>query len=145
MKRQVICYLLIFLFTKCNTTTRQDIPIQVNLKDTIESVSEFESIVSNEIVRLRVTDSLTIKDAIGLVKIYNSITSYQLTENKTFKMFYSNFNNSYMAKVVKVIQFEPSIGMGLYSKKYDLLLGSLRFPSNSYIFISEIRVQPPRS
>lgn len=71
-----------------------------------------------------------------MMKLFNSIRFYGISDNVICQSY-----NKHMYDLIqndstfKAFDFLPSIGMSLYSKKYDVFIGGIRFHANSIIFL----------
>lgn len=108
------------------------------IRDRTCSFSEFETLVSKTTDICRDTSrKLGELDIIDIVKIDNTISSYRLDTNvlcKTFNNVMDSFNIR-KKLILDTADWQLSVGMGLYNKKFDLYWGGLRFPKNSYYWI----------
>jgi len=109
--------------------------------DTVADKADFNIVLSRALKNAKNSDTLSTNDAIVLVRVYNSIQSYNLDNNKLYKSFVDTFNTAYLSDIIKKFNCEVSVGLGFYCEKYQLMIGGLQFPRNSYIVIKDVDKQ----
>lgn len=103
--------------------------------DTLNSVNDFKFLVNIALKKGLEVDN---KSIILNTKIYNTIYSYNLSNDGDFKLFNTEFENEYLIKNIKLLDCKPSLGMGLYSKKFKLYIGGAKFIKNNYFVIKAL-------
>lgn len=139
MKFLSYCIVLLILFQKCEVKNSNDTMSGLKI-DTLIYTAEFKLLVDNTLEKVYDTNQITkVEDAILLVKIYNSIVSYDLLSQESYSFFYKKFNEVYLEKISYVLNCNLSIGMGYYCEKYKLIIGGVKYPKSSYIVILELQ------
>lgn len=139
MKLLLSAIILIILLQQCQLNKSAQPPVKDFQSDTLKYLNEFNLLVDSALIKLGNTDQITdVKQAIMLVKISNSIWSYDLSNQEPYKKFETKFDEVYLPSIVKLLDCEISLGMGYASKKYNLIIGGVKYPQNSYIRILEL-------
>jgi len=126
-------------FQKCEVKNSNETMSSLHI-DTLKHTAEFKLLVDSTLRKVYGANQITkIEDAILLVKIYNSITSYRLLGQEPYKFFHTKFDDVYMKRISEVLDCQLSVGMGYYCEKYKLIIGGARYPQNSYIVILELQ------
>lgn len=117
-------------------------------QDTL-SINQFDSLVTIQINKMKKmligNDTLTINEAIILVKIQNTLPTgieKYFKNSKEFKRrlpiyrrFDSCFKIHFIEKTINLLNAKLTTGLGYYSKKYDILLGGTLNNRNSLYYI----------
>ncbi len=141
MQRKLLPYLFLIslLNFTCNFKNAQNEEIKINSQpiDTIKDLAQFKFLVDDYLKIMKQRDS-SISNMVILVKISNSISSYNLEGEEPYYTFQTKFDQEYLRKVIRILNCEATIGMGIACPDYNLNIGSLRFLSGSYIVINEL-------
>lgn len=123
---------LFFIFQK--RKAENNIKEVIELKtDTLASTANFKALVEDVLKHDLKKDD---KSVILNIKISNTIWSYGLNQEEPYKSFDEKFRE-YLGKNFKSFDSEVSIGMSLYSKKYNLLIGGPKFMSKGLLVLAD--------
>jgi hypothetical protein len=146
-------YLILILFTSCynyqNSKSKLANCISVkkyeivikNLinSDTFDNLYTFQIFSRSIFDKYYDTSQIKVDtDAIIILKISNTIASYSMLDIKMLNKSNEKLKlEGYNVKIMRLLNFKPTIGLGLYSEKYDIIWGGLKFPYKSYYYIRD--------
>jgi hypothetical protein len=96
--------------------------------------AKFDTLVNTLLGKFRTTDSSkSIDDYLSLVRVVNTIEFEDLEhKNENYDELSNLFFKKCLETTIKVTDAKISIGLGYYSKKYDIQIGGRKTRNNFY-------------
>lgn len=80
-------------------------------------------------------DISKVEDFLLSARLYNTLGKNSLVhQDKRYESLRQQFEQKYLRKIVKKLDATISVGMGFYSKKYDIYIGGAQLPHKNSMF-----------
>ena len=94
---------------------------------------EFRGLVTDYLSRMESANEMTTEDYITMIRLWNTIEFCQLAPTDSlYHRYYAAFFPAYVERISKNLNAQPTKGMALYSKEYDIYLGGKPHPRSQY-------------
>ena len=97
------------------------------------STERFLALVTDYLSRMESGDEMTTEEYVTMVRLWNTIEFRRLgPRDPLFHRYAVAFFPAYVERISKSLTAQPTKGMALYSKEYDIYLGGKPHPGSQY-------------
>ena len=97
------------------------------------STEEFRLHVIDYLSRMESDKEMTSEDYVTMIRLWNTIEFRRLgSRDPLFHRYSAAFFPAYVERISKRLNAQPTKGMALYSKEYDIYLGGTPHPNSQY-------------
>lgn len=133
MKNHILIILILLFVISVSAQHHPNEPTDT-LKITLEA---FNKKIANWNYSMTKLDTLKVENAIDMLRMYNTLDNDStLYKQEIYHKYIILFETTYFLQLLELLEIRESIGMSLYSQKYNLYIYGPRFHINSrYIII----------